>query len=219
MTIEPRIETARSAKEGGFRFVRSSTVAVVSVTAQRASPTTPLRIVLEACVARFAVLLRGWLRSIPQGRIFLFVATPLRDQHNAVRRHRGVWAEDLSWLADGALRSPSVEISDAEGLRFAGLAEIGEHDLFEAAEFVRTHHESFLFVSACRDLTEESARSLVEKVFPNGQAAMDWARVVDQVEEDEDVCIRVSGNFDDREASIDAFLSADLLRSLEGAAE
>jgi transposase len=41
----------------------------------------------------------------------------------------------------------------------------------------------------------------------------------DQIGEGADICIRVSGEFDDREVSIDAFMSADLLGKLESSCD
>lgn len=210
----PKLETAISARDAGFRFVRSSAVAVVSVAARRDSPTTSLQLVLEPCTARFAELLEGWLGVLHDHRIVLFVATPPRDPPNAVARRRGAWRDAPDWLAETTSRSPSVEIVDDDRVRFAALAEIGQQNLLAAAELVRTSSTSFLFVSSNRDRTEPRVRSLVATVFPDGAPHLDWGCVTSLVENSRDICIRVSGNFDDREASIDAFLAADLLRTL-----
>jgi hypothetical protein len=146
---------------------------------------------------------------------FSFTATAFWDQHNALSRRRGIWGSDqLGWLPTDAVRSPSVEIIGAAGARFAGLAEVGKSDLFEAADFVRTHGGSFLFVSPRIDVSEERVRAMANKVFPKGESVVEWRNVVDLVEEGEDICVRVGGGFDDPVASIDVFLSADLLRSL-----
>jgi hypothetical protein len=99
-------------------------------------------------------------------------------------------------------------------MRFAGLVEIGLAELVEAADFVRTHDGSVLIVSRHAELTEERVRAIASRFFPRGEFATDWASVVEQVEEGEDVCIRASGGFDDREVWIDAFLSANLLPTL-----
>jgi hypothetical protein len=216
MTIEPRVEVASSAKSSGFLYVRSENVAVVSVTGERRDPSTSHRAVLQACFARFEVLLRAWLVALPNDRVLLISATPMSDQQNVVTRRRGVWGTDgLRWLPTSAAKSPSVEVSGGEGgTRFAGLAEIPMEDLFEAADFVRTDGESFLLVSSRRELTEERVRSTVASVFPEGESTLDWAKVVALVEEEADMCIRTCGGFDDREAALDAFLRDDLLRKL-----
>jgi hypothetical protein len=216
MTREIKIETALSAKASGFRYVRSNNVAVVSVIGERDTPSTSLRSKLHACAARFNVFLRRWLRALPQDRVLLFAITPFSDQHNALSRRRGVWgSEGLRWLPEGVPRSPSVAVTREEGgIRFAGLADVGQAGFFEAADFVRTHAGSFLSVLPHRELTEERVRSTVKRAFPTGESAVDWAGVIEQVEEGEDICIRACGGFDDREASIDAFLSADLLLKL-----
>jgi hypothetical protein len=76
------------------------------------------------------------------------------------------------------VRSPSVEIIGAAGARFAGLAEVGKSDLFEAADFVRTHGGSFLFVSPRIDVSEERVRAMANKVFPKGESVVEWRNVV-----------------------------------------
>lgn len=216
MTISTKVETAASAKAHGFHYVQSSNVAVVSVTGERDAPSTSLSTVLQACIARFEIFLLGWLRALPDDRLLLFAATPFWDQYNALSRRRGIWgSEGLSWLRGAAQRSPSVEISDGSGARFAGLVHIEQPAIFAAADFARTHGGSFLFVSPHDELTDERVRSMVKKVFPKGKSAVDWSAVVDQISKGEDIAIRVSGGFDDPEVSIDAFMRADLLRRLE----
>jgi hypothetical protein len=216
MTIELKIEVASSAKGHGFQYVRSANVAVVSIIGERSEPSTPLRAVLQACFARFDVFLREWLRALPYARVLLFAATPFSDRHNALSRRRGIWGIDaLEWLPASTSRSPSVEISREDGgSRFVGLAEIPVEHVFEAADFARTHGGSLLLLSSRGDLTEERVRSTAASVFPKGESAVDWASAVSLVEEGEDICIRASGGFDDREASLDAFLREDLRRKL-----
>jgi hypothetical protein len=187
-------------------------VAVVSVTGERDAPSTSLRTVLQACVERFEILLLGWLQALPNDLILLFVATPPCDQHNALSRRRGIWgSKGLGWLSGAAQRSPSVEVSDDVGTRFAGLAHIERPAFFEAADFARTHGGSFLFVSPHSKVTDERVRSMVTKVFPKGTSEVDWSSVIDQVGKEADIAIRVSGGFDDPEISIDAFMLSDLL--------
>ena len=216
MTIKVKVESAPSAKDRGFLYVRSNDVAVVSVTGERDAPSTSLRTVLQSCLVQFEAFFSGWLRALPGHHTIILVATPAWDQHNALSRHRGIWrSEGLRWLSGDAQRSPSVEIREEGGTRFAGLAEINDANLFDAADYARTHGASFLLVSRRTDLTEERVRSMVTKVLPNGQGVLEWSNVVGLVDQGADICVRVSGGFDDRDVSIDAFLSAALLRKVE----
>jgi hypothetical protein len=217
MTIETRIETASSAKARGFRYVRSDEVASVSVIGERSAPSDSLRAALQACFAEFDVFLRAWLSALPQARVILFTATPPSAQHNAVSRRRGIWrADELRWLPDSAYRSPSVEIAAEDGwTRFAGLVEIPREGVLDAVDFVRMHSGSFLLVSSLGELTEERVRATVAQVFPTGESDIDWESAVAQAEGGEDICVRATGTFDDREASIDAFLHAALYQKLE----
>ena len=215
MTISVRIERALAAQADGFRYVHSGKVAVVSTVGRRDDLNISLRAVIEACVEHFDALLRGWLRVLSRHRLMVFVATNCSNQRNTLSRRRGIWgSEGLDWLPQGAPRSPSVELSGELGTRFAGVAELELSDLFEAADFVRTNSGGFLFVSSMGDLTEERVRAVAAKVFPKGDLALDWAGVMDGLEDSDEIRVRASGSFDDREASLDAFLSADLLSKL-----
>jgi len=216
MTIDcPNIETAVSARANGFQYVRSDDVAVVSVTCDRSAAGIPLVTALQACLIRFEPFLRSMLDGRPGARLFMFVTTPFWGHHNVVARRCGVWVrEDWGWLPH-ASRSPSVEISRDVESRFAGLAQIGDSLGFEAADLVRRDDASrFLFVSSDEALTEERVRTMFDKVIPQGQSAIDWASVVDQIGAGADACIRIGGNFDDREVSIDAFIPAELLEGI-----
>jgi hypothetical protein len=215
MTIETKLETFSSAKDRGFRYVRSGSVAVVSVTAEREVDDS-LPAALKACVHRFQATLQGWLRELPLYRVLLFVARPFRLHHNVLARRRGVWGVDaLRWLPTNVRRSPSVEIHERNaGSRFAGLADVGEANFLRAAECARTERASFLLMSARTDLTEERVRSIVTYASPGARSDVDWEGVVAQVEDGAEICIRVSGGFDDKTVSIDAFLHEDLLRKL-----
>jgi hypothetical protein len=217
MTTSTRIETALSAKAHGFSFVESSKVAVVSVICRRGDANVSLASMMRACVQRFQPLLLSWLSALPQHCVLLFAATPFWDQHNVISRRRGLWGtKDLSWLPAGAARSSAVEMRGADGLRFAGLAQISDAAFADAADFVRTHGASLLFVSPRIELDEDRVRTMFTHVFPRSGSAVDWA-VVNQAEQCEDIVLRVSGGFDDPEISIDAFVSADVLSRAGGA--
>ncbi len=219
MTIEIKVETVSSAKAHGFRYVRSDDVAAVSVIGERSGPAESLQAVLHACFAHFNVFLRAWLGALPYAGVVMFTATQPSDQHNTVSRRRGLWGiDELRWLPASADRSPSVEVVGDDGrTRFAGLVAIAHQDVFEAVDFVRTHSGSFLLVASPGGLSEERVRAMAAQVFPKGESRIDWEAAVAQVERGEDICIRASGNFDDREASIDAFLHEALRRKLEAA--
>jgi hypothetical protein len=216
MTIETRTEIASSAKAQGFRYVQSDDIALVSVISVRSESSTPLRDVLQVCAMKFQPYLRAWLRALPGARLFLFVATPPSDNHNALTRRRGVWGiDDLRWLPATAQRSPNVEVAVHQGgTRFVGFTAIPEESFFEAGDFARTHGASFLLVSSRDALLESEMKTITERVFSIGQSALDWTNVVSLADERDCICIRPSGGFDDREAVIDAFLRNELRRQL-----
>lgn len=212
MTISIRTELAVSAKLDGYRYVRSSNVAVLSIIGTRSGQDTSLRSVTKECACHFEARLQSLFRKVPDACLLLFVATPPTHQSNVLVRRKGVWTSGgLQWLSEEARRSPSVEVSGANGLRFAGLAELRMADLFEALDLVRTQQSSFVLVSPDRDLTEARVRLMVAKLFPDGQAVVDWANAIDQICQREEICIRSIGGFDDQEVSIHAFFLSDLL--------
>lgn len=215
MTIGTKVDIADSASGAGFRYVHDSTVALLSVTGKRDAPSTASKSVLQACATRAAPLLLAILSTPSGGTLTLFAATPFWDHHNVLSRRRGIWGRDeLSWLTADARRSADVEITRDSGSRFAGLVEIEASSLFEAADFVRTHESSFLFMSKRDDLSDERVRALFAEVFPSSESTVDWGCVVDQIGKDAAACIRVSGSFDDPDVSLDVFMSADLLAKL-----
>ncbi len=63
-------------------------------------------------------------------------------------------------------------------------------------------------------MSDARVRSLAATAFPQGVSSVDWGSVVAQAEGGEDICIRASGGFDDKEVALDAFLSDDLLRRI-----
>ena len=215
MTTSIRIEICESAQASGFRFVRSPNVAAVSIIGCRDSLSVSLRTVLNACVERLEVLFSEWRASLRSHRRILFAATACSVQYNALDRRSGIWgSEGMGWLPTGAPRSPSVEIGGKQGTRFAGLAEITASDLFDAADYARTHSGSCLLVSPELNLAEARVRSFVANSFPKGELALDWTAVIEPVQDSDEIRIRAAGGFDDREASLDVFLSTDLLHKL-----
>ena len=64
------------------------------------------------------------------------------------------------------------------------------------------------------NLAEARVRSFVANSFPKGELALDWTAVIEPVQDSDEIRIRAAGGFDDREASLDVFLSTDLLHKL-----
>lgn len=216
MTIKVNIAVARSARDLGFRYVRSADIAVVSVVGERDSPETSLTDVLQACMSQLRPRLHRWLLTLPAHKVFLFAATPFWDNPNVVARRRGIWGlESFRWLPRDATRSSVVEVKNEDGIRFAGIAQIPEVALADAADFVRTNDSAVLFCSSHITMSESDVRSMFALAFPKGQLGADWAVLADGAAAQQDILLRVSGGFDDREAAVDALMSAELLGSLE----
>jgi hypothetical protein len=173
-----------------------------------------LKSVLAACSTQFAPLLRAMLDELSDGALLLFAATRW-DQHNARSRRRGLWGRsELQWLTAGAPRSNGVELTREGESRFVGIVELEVASLCDAAEFVRTHTSSFLFIAERVDLSDDRVRAIFAAAFSTRTAGVDWGSVVGLIGTHAAGSIRVSGNFDDPEAAIDVFLPAELFAKL-----
>jgi hypothetical protein len=216
MTISVTVGAVRSAQEHGFVYVRSPSVAVMSIVGQRDAPGTPLTAVLRACVDRLGPIVDRWLEALPQHRLMIFASTPFASIPNVIARQRGVWGlEELGWLPEGSPRSTLAEVRSDDGVRFAGIAEVTTKTLYAAADFVRGHSSSVLFLSARGGMTEEQVRLVFNVAFPSGESGVSWPSLADCASASQDVYIRVFGGFDDREVAVDALMSAQTMNALE----
>ena len=170
---------------------------------------TPLREIGRACADRLHGILTRCHQKRPRDCLQLFVASHW-ERPGAVMRKRGLWGkEELSWLSASAPRSAVVEVQEADTsrVRLAGLAQIELAALDDSIEFIRTHGNSLLIWTAQTEWAEDRVRELFSIAFPKAESRVDWGSVVETLLASEQMCIRAFGEFDDREVSVDVFLS------------
>ena len=212
MTTNPRVDVSRCARSAGFRFVASDDVAVISVIARREPPSGSSITAMHACSARFELLLKRLLQWKTDARLMFFAATPFWEESTELKRRRGLWRRsELLWLNERAgVRSPDVEMVSGASTRFSGIAVLDTEAVADAAEHLRTHASSFLFIASAAEPTEERVRQTFSNVFPEGGTAIDWRRAIDHLGTDMSACMRATGSFDDPDVSIDMFTNSEL---------
>ncbi len=136
-----------------------------------------------------------------------------------ITRYRKLWKSNRQLVPFRNLTNRSDEIlieSDA-GLRYAGMVELDDNTFGQAIELLRT--DSACFILASNRSQVHSADSLVNMIslaFPNDDSGMkstsvDWLNVAASLCARGDFVVRVSGLFDDPEATIDLIFSSEVL--------
>jgi hypothetical protein len=210
MTTRPsRTTVLESALAGGYQFVSSPDVSALSVGCERDPMGTSFDSALGACVEEVRRRVRSWKVLLPAHRLLLLAATPFWANAGAVQRRRGIWGSDeMKWLASGGSRSKDVEIRRDDGIRFAGLAEIADDSLLEAAQYVRVNESGVLFFSRGIGTSDIDVQETFALAFPKGGVGADWRSLTSHFATSDDAGIRVVGGFDDREVSVDVFMSS-----------
>lgn len=142
-----------------------------------------------------------------------------RENTAVVRKHR-YWSNYMRYelatvtsVLRAAPTSPvEIEIVQASGVKYAGMIELTLGTISCAAELVRkSQTTSFILVSSrVGRASGKLLRSLHDKLMESSSReyeSMNWTTVAGEMCALGDGVIRAAGNFDDREASIDLFVS------------
>ncbi len=193
-------------------------MAAHTIEAQRDDFSISLGELSAACAERAIELLR---ERKPQRRFWLFAAHGPWQPDNRIVRHKKLWTAFESMLSQpGASRaSEEVAFTSAEGVRFAGVVEVTERALLEAIQVARTSQSCTLIWSEREDIDSPTAmQSLFRCAFPEAKgtasANLNWLELLRQLVPLGDAVLRVTGNFDDRDAAVDIIGSPDLIASL-----
>lgn len=209
-TQRARVKAIGSAAGHGYSFVATPDVSVISITAPR-EPNLPFDGALGACVDELRQLIHLWRIPLPSHRLVLFASTPFWTKPNAIQKRRALWGSDesLAW-ARAAVSRAELEVTEPRGSRFAGVVEVLDHELLNAADYARTHDAAVLMSSPEAVVSENRIPSLFTQAFPRGGSSVDWSALVLRCASTDDVMIKISGAFDDLELAIDVFLSSAL---------
>jgi hypothetical protein len=141
-------------------------------------------------------------------RLWLFVVDgPLRNP-SALSRHQKLWKghRDLVGSSDVVRIGEEFEIKSEGLVRYAGLLEISCDSCDKAISAARTN-SSFAIIFSKRDDIDSQygVRSIFSAAFPkgSGQTAVDWLSLAINLCPQEDILVRITGLFDDREAAAD----------------
>jgi hypothetical protein len=154
-------------------------------------------------------------------RLWLFVADGAWKPASRIARHHKLWKfhRDLVQSASILKIGEQVPIESDGLIRYAGLLEISCRSCDKAINAVRTNPSFSMFFSKRQNVDSvESVRSLFSLAFPKKdgieQIAVDWLSLALGLCPQDDILLRVTGLFDDREAAVDLIAVKDTVLRL-----
>ena len=205
MTVALTIEPSAS----DFAFVTTPGLGVVSATARRSSSMS-VADAFATATTTFLPALEA-MQRLWSAKLCMLAALPPRDVHNVLQKRRGLWGDESFAWARGA---PSVDllVSAKDGERFVGVAELPRSLFARAADHARQDPTALLFLTTAPPLTSERVAALARECLDDWH--LDWSAATSRIGHDFECCLRASGNFDDVEVGIDAFLPTATLAAL-----
>ncbi len=153
-------------------------------------------------------------------KIWLFASHGPWQPNSVMVNHNKLWKSFPSkWTLDNFLLSREVMLESSEGIRFAGVAEVSKNSFLTPIQILRSE-SSCAIIASKRDYvdSERGVVHLFNSAFPtnNGvpQTRIDWLSLALDCCSLEDVVVRVSGSWDEREASLDLIMLSRLLPRL-----
>ncbi len=206
MTVSLTIEPSAS----DFAFVTTPGLGVVSATARRRLSTSvadAFATVTTAFIPALEAMQRLW-----SAKLCMLAALPPRDVHNVVQKRRGLWGDESFAWARGATTTADVLLPTSRGERFVGVAELPLSLFSLAADHARQDPRSLLFLATDAARAPDRIAALASACLDEWQ--VNWSAATSRIGHDFECCLRASGNFDDVEVGIDAFLPAATLAAL-----
>lgn len=195
--------------------------AVCVVTAEPQLP-RELELMDKACVEAAAPLLFDNERLGEGHRVWLFLAHGPWQANSVMVRHRKLWKSFPSaWDLDDFQLCREAMVESRAGVRFAGVAAVSRRGLFTATQILRGANSGALVLSE-RDYceSEDDLMRLFNAAFPGAAGApqeqVDWLSLALACCPSDDVVIRVSGSWDEREASLDLIMLPEHLPRFGG---
>lgn len=180
----------------------------VTFVAERTNLSLSLRDLAVACGREAIFSARSTLDQ--SYKLWIFIADGPWRPATKTALHQKLWKnhQDLILACGGGHRSDEVAIKVGGQVRHAGLLEITDEMFDKAIDFARTFFScAIIFSKNDAILSQNSITSLFDYSFPkqNGfeQTSVNWLTLAVALCPQDDVIIRVSGLFDDREAAVD----------------
>ena len=182
-------------------------LAAISFVAKNEQSIGKLQDLCRACGIKAASFVSGLSADY---QCWLFVADGPWREASPVVRHRRLWKNHRS-LSDSLVegtRSAEVEIMIGNKVRYAGLAEVTPELTDQAFEIARTDRACAIIFSRRGDITNAfSVESIFRIAFPcvsgEGATHVDWLALAVSLCPLGDILMRMSGQFDDRDAAAD----------------
>jgi len=175
-----------------------------------------LRELAEACGKQIYPFLS--LQSLENYQFFMFCANGPWQSDTRITRYYGLWkkCKKINNFCVSSDKSDEIRITSDIGVRYAGILNLRyEEQLLQAIRFTTGNSENFIFASQRSGLSSmESIQEIFDSAFPknkNGNAvtSINWFSLVSRLCSQGDLVIRVFGDFDDIEASVDIFQLSD----------
>ena len=192
-------------------------LSAVTFLATRVAPTDKLADLVHACGKKIIPFLKN--NGLDSYRLLLFVAHGPWQPDMKLTRYKRLWKghPGLKKFSSFPDKSDEIEISSDSGIRYTGLIELHDEDqLLQAIEFIRNDRASCIIVSRRQKIfSPEAIQEIFAFAFPKDQhdreaTTINWFSLVGRLAPKGDLILRVFGNFDDIEVSIDIFKSSDM---------
>lgn len=194
-------------------------LAAITFSAEKSTMLEDLKDLASACGKDAVFLAKSKMGK--EFRVWLFVSQRPWQPANRIVRHRKLWKDYRELIESGGIVNVSdeVEVSSEVGIRFSGVLEVTGSSIESALELVRTNPACAMICSKRQDIDSQvSVRSIFSFAFPKKdgieQVQVDWMTLALGLCPMGDVLIRVSGQFDDREAAVDVIALQEYILSL-----
>jgi hypothetical protein len=154
-------------------------------------------------------------------RLWLFVADGPWKHASRITSHQKLWKSHRDLVESDAVmkRGEEIELVSNGLVRYAGILEVSYNSCDIAINAVRTTPSFSMFFSKRPNVDSvEGVRLVFSSAFPKKneieQIAVDWLSLALGLCPQDDILIRVTGLFDDREAAVDVIAMEDTILKL-----
>lgn len=176
-----------------------------------------LELMDKACVEAAIPLLFANERLSENCKVWLFLAHGPWQANSVMVKHRKLWRSFPSaWNLDDFQLCRELMVESHKGVRFMGMAEVSQEGLFTATQILRSGSSGALILSQsdyCE--SEVDVPRIFNSAFPEragaAQEQIDWLNLSLACCPSNDIVIRVSGSWDEREAALDLIMLPEQL--------
>lgn len=196
----------------GYELVSSSTIGVIRFIARQLGIPREMATLYDVAIS---MVMDNIFRnaSLKEYKVWLFLSHSSWQPKSRLSLYKRLWKS----LSDEALKQfpigTEVLFESAEGVRFAGITQVEENTFPLAIELLRKYSSAIIISREDTIADEQSIKLIFSAAFPahgNVQkTSVDWPNLVMNLCQGDSIVIRTSGSYDDRQASIDCFMSSE----------